>query len=214
MNTHSPSFTIGYLIKRTWLLLLTGLALIGQAQEVRIESLSRGVLTWTNAHLYGTCRIEWAPSVEGPWYDSWAPLTNLVVTNRLMSVQVPMFYRVVCEPPPEPVFTNVSAGAAVTLIQDNSDEPEFVILDVRTPTEFAPAHIVGAINIDFRDSSFTASVGALDRTRRYLVYCASGGRSAMAMEVLRNLGFLEVYNMLGGFGLFSTLPEAQPLIEP
>ena len=48
-----------------------------------------------------------------------------------------------------PVIKDVTAQEAFTLVLENRDNPDFVILDVRTPEEFAAGHIARAINIDF-----------------------------------------------------------------
>ena len=73
-----------------------------------------------------------------------------------------------------------------------------VILDVRTPEEFAAGHLPGAINIDFNAEDFEQKVSALDKNKTYLVHCASGGRSARACKKLDRLNFPSLYNLKGG----------------
>ncbi len=74
-----------------------------------------------------------------------------------------------------------------------------VILDVRTPDEFAAGHMKGAKNIDFIEKDFTEKVAALDKNKTYLVHCASGRRSAQAAEeMVKKLKFTNVYNLEGG----------------
>ena len=73
-----------------------------------------------------------------------------------------------------------------------------VVLDVRTPEEFAKGHIPGAKLIDFKASDFTARIEKLDKSKRYLVHCAVGGRSAKAAEQMVKLGFPNVVNLDGG----------------
>lgn len=188
---------------------------IAWSQEVRIESLSvEGRITWTNSTLNGTCHVEWASSVDGPWHSSWEGLTGILVTSHIMEAQLPVFYRVVCEPAPVQKITNVSASTALDLILENQDQPDFVLLDIRTPGEYGSRHIRGAANLDFYSASFGTELAKLDRNRRYLIYCASGGRSGRAVETMRELEFMTVYNLTGGFGAFSVLPNAAPLLEP
>src|SRR4051794_13603585 len=57
-----------------------------------------------------------------------------------------------------------------------------IVLDVRTPNEFALGHIPDAVNIDWNGKDFTERVAALDRGHTYLVHCAAGGRSARACD--------------------------------
>src|SRR5690606_14763674 len=76
--------------------------------------------------------------------------------------------------------------------------PDAVVLDVRTPEEFASGHLEGARNIDFMDASFAEKLAALDRSGPYLIHCASGGRSSRALRTLQELGFQTVVHLDGG----------------
>ncbi len=89
-----------------------------------------------------------------------------------------------------------------------------MILDVRTPAEYSQRHIASALNLDFYSAGFQSDLDKLDRTKTYFVYCASGSRSRQAAEVMRKLGFLQVYNMSSGFGSFAALNGASPFLEP
>ena len=73
-----------------------------------------------------------------------------------------------------------------------------VVLDVRTPDEFAKGHIPGAKLIDFKAADFTAQIEKLDKSKRYLVHCAVGGRSAKACGQMDSLKFEKVLNLSGG----------------
>ena len=79
------------------------------------------------------------------------------------------------------------------------EHPEAVVLDVRTEDEFESGHIPNALNIDLRmGTGFIDKVNALDKNKSYYVYCRSGARSAQAVQVMRDLGFSETYNLIGG----------------
>lgn len=90
---------------------------------------------------------------------------------------------------PEPVTTTSTVTATVTetttllqiaqditvresysMIQDNIDNPDFVIIDVRTPEERAASYIEGSINLDWSGGVFAVEVGSLDRYKTYLIY--------------------------------------------
>lgn len=75
---------------------------------------------------------------------------------------------------------------------------DVVILDVRTPAEFADGHIANAINIDAQSGSFAAEIEGLDKTKTYAVYCRSGNRSGTATQIMAEAGFSKLYNMNGG----------------
>ena len=73
-----------------------------------------------------------------------------------------------------------------------------VVLDVRTPKEFAAGHLAGAVNIDWNADDFGKKVAALDKSKTYLVHCAVGGRSAKASDKMTAIQFTNVYNLEGG----------------
>lgn len=73
-----------------------------------------------------------------------------------------------------------------------------VVLDVRTPTEFAGGHLAGAVNLDYQAAGFADQLDALDRAAPYLLYCRTGNRSASVREMMRDLGFVEVHEIAGG----------------
>lgn len=76
--------------------------------------------------------------------------------------------------------------------------PGIVILDVRTPEEFAQGHIAGSININVESPDFTSKLEQLDKSQTYAVYCRSGRRSGVATQQMESLGFTSLYNMNGG----------------
>lgn len=80
-----------------------------------------------------------------------------------------------------------------------SSTPEAVLVDVRKPEEVAAGKIEGAVNIDYTDSSFTAEVGKLDKTKPYFLYCKSGKRSSQAADQMEELGFQDLYVLEGGY---------------
>ena len=81
--------------------------------------------------------------------------------------------------------------------------PGAVLLDVRTPAEFAEGHIDGAINIDFESAGFADAVGALDRDVPYAIYCRSGNRSGQAEAVMAGMGFTSMTDLTGGIGAWT-----------
>ncbi len=99
-----------------------------------------------------------------------------------------------------PIIEDISTEGANALILEFQGDSTFAVLDVRTPGEYAGGHLADAILIDYTSASFSEELSELDREFTYLIYCQSGGRSGQAKDVMRGLGFLLVYNMLGGFG--------------
>jgi len=79
------------------------------------------------------------------------------------------------------------------------DHPDAVILDVRTPQEYASGHIPHAVLKNFYDQDFSQQLDSLDKSKTYLVYCARGGRSSQASEMMVKKGFKNVFNLQNGF---------------
>ena len=79
-----------------------------------------------------------------------------------------------------------------------SPPADLVVLDIRTPEEFAAGHLAGAINVDYYASDFESQLRELDLTAPYVMYCNSGNRSANALPLMDSIGFDEVYELDGG----------------
>jgi rhodanese-related sulfurtransferase len=72
---------------------------------------------------------------------------------------------------------------------------DVIIIDVRTPEEFAQGHLDGAVNLDVEGGEFEAGLADLDPAAAYSVYCRSGRRSAIAADVMAQNGFTEVTDL-------------------
>ena len=90
----------------------------------------------------------------------------------------------------------VSAGLVDRLLRR---DPVLHVIDVRTPEEFASAHIAGAINLPHDLLETQASSLPADHAAPIVVYCRSGRRSALAVETLRKLGYTQVLHLEGDF---------------
>lgn len=104
----------------------------------------------------------------------------------------------------------VSPSRAVEIIEEAP--PGLVILDVRTPEEFAGGHLAGAVNLDYYAPGFAAALAALDREAPYVLYCRTDNRSAEVREMMRSLGFSEVHEMDGG--IVAWAEQGLPFVRP
>ena len=83
------------------------------------------------------------------------------------------------------------------------DPAREILVDVRTPVEFDAGHIDGALNIDWFSEDFNEQVKKLEKNKTIYVYCKKGGRSLKSQARLKELGFLNVVNLDGGFDAYS-----------
>jgi phage shock protein E len=77
--------------------------------------------------------------------------------------------------------------------------PDAVVLDLRTADELKHGMIPKAQHLDFFGKEFEKKINALDRSKPYFIYCASGGRSGETLELMEKKGFAIIYNLESGF---------------
>ena len=105
--------------------------------------------------------------------------------------------------------TPVPVKQAVERMKKSS---EIIVVDIRTPGEFAKGHIKKAINIDMNDKDFAKKLAKLDRKKTYLMHCRSGGRSSASVPVWHRLGFKNVLHLSAG--TLGWVKAGQPLVVP
>jgi phage shock protein E len=75
---------------------------------------------------------------------------------------------------------------------------EVVLIDVRTPEEFAAGHLPNALNINVESADFETQIAALDKNTTYGIYCRSGNRSTVASDKMAQAGFTSLINSTAG----------------
>ena len=91
-------------------------------------------------------------------------------------------------------YKQISMDEAVTMM---AEETDYIILDVRTPEEFAEKHIPNAINVP-NETIGKDDIPELPRKDQMIfVYCRSGNRSKHASEKLAKLGYTNIYEFGG-----------------
>jgi len=78
------------------------------------------------------------------------------------------------------------------------DNGKALLLDIRTPQEFAAGHIERAVNIDWYSPDFQVQISKLDREVPLLIYCRSGNRTGQAKSKFAAMGFKSVANLKYG----------------
>ena len=100
-----------------------------------------------------------------------------------------------------PGISTVSAQEAAAIV--DNPPADLVVLDVRTPEEFAAGHLDGALLVDFYDADFADQLAALDPEIPYVVYCRSGNRSGQTLSIMQQLGFSSAVDVQGGIVAWS-----------
>ena len=125
-------------------------------------------------------------------------LKNLIVLTLSVSLIIGVTLVAGCVGDETATIKDITPQEAFTLIEDNQNNSDFVIIDVRTAEEFADGYIENATNIDFYSETFQDMLNNLDKNKTYLIYCRSGARSGSTLDIMDELNFDEVYNILGG----------------
>ena len=86
-----------------------------------------------------------------------------------------------------------------------------VVLDVRTPAEFAEGHVPGAINIPNGELAARVAELADAKGRDIVVYCRSGVRAAQALDVLDKAGFTRLFHLQGDYNRWTE--EQRPVVK-
>ena len=94
----------------------------------------------------------------------------------------------------------------------SAESTKGIILDVRTPSEVASGNIAGSIAMDYSQGNFESQIADLPKDSEIYVYCAVGGRSSKAADLLIQQGFTKVYNLQGG--LTAWKEAGLPIITP
>lgn len=82
---------------------------------------------------------------------------------------------------------------------------EITVIDVRNKNELLSGMIPESIHISLLNSTFKSKINKLDRSKTYIAYCKSGIRSARACQIMKKLGFEDVYNLKGGIQAWNKL---------
>lgn len=95
-------------------------------------------------------------------------------------------------------FEEIEPKEAFTILEKNRDNPDLVVLDVRTPEEYEKGHIEDANLLNVKSRDFENELEKMDKNKKYFVYCKAGIRGCKAVELMEKHGYSEVHNIAGG----------------
>lgn len=103
-------------------------------------------------------------------------------------------------------FSQEKPGNCTTPVEIGADEAyDFIIsknpiiIDIRTHLEYEEERLENvSYNIDFYAEDFKAKLNELDKNAKYLIYCRTGRRTGLALEIMKELGFKDIHHIKGG----------------
>lgn len=95
-------------------------------------------------------------------------------------------------------FEEIEPKDAFNILEKNKDNPDLVVLDVRTPEEYDEGHIEDAYLLNIKSKDFEDELEKMDKDKTYFVYCKAGIRGCKATDLMENHGYKEVHNISGG----------------
>ena len=98
---------------------------------------------------------------------------------------------------PEVCARDINLAEALTAIHKQGTD--FRIVDVRTRGEYEEGHLPGAINMNIADPNFPIMLQELDKRASVLVYCRTGRRSGIAVNIMERMGFTNILHMKDGW---------------
>ena len=97
--------------------------------------------------------------------------------------------------------------SVITLISPedlNSANDNILLIDVRTPNEYASGHIQNSVNIDYRAENFKELIQELDKNQDVYVYCKVGGRSGSLLLERASKAVIGEIHLCATISLLST----------
>ena len=98
------------------------------------------------------------------------------------------------------LYADVTAEEAQRLIESSGgyQSDTLLVVDVRTPKEFAAKHISNATLVPFEELDKRYRTDVPDMREKIVVYCSSGERSRLACDLLGRAGYTNLYNVQDG----------------
>ena len=97
-----------------------------------------------------------------------------------------------------PVFSDtVTQLSQASFLDQSNKEADRLVLDVRSPQEFAAGHIPGAVNVPYTDIENQLEKLAPYQSKPIVIYCRSGRRAEIAAAILHKSNFLKLAHLEG-----------------
>ena len=91
--------------------------------------------------------------------------------------------------------SNSSSSTSTEQVGKVELTPVSKVIDVRSAEEFSTGYVQGATNLDYESGQLASSLSTLDKEAAYSVYCRSGRRSALAVQLMKDAEFTNVTDL-------------------
>src|SRR5688572_23255611 len=125
--------------------------------------------------------------------------TAVIIACTLLGAAGLVMNSLAADPAPKVADSAPRISQAELLARLDRKDPGTVVLDVRTPAEFAAGHVPGARNISHDQLATRLGELAGQRDGEIVVYCRSGRRTLLAEDVLRQAGFSKLRHLDGDY---------------
>lgn len=95
-------------------------------------------------------------------------------------------------------FEEIEPKEVFNILEKNRGNPDFVVLDVRTPEDYDEGHIENAYLLNIKSKDFEDELKKMDKNKKYFVYCRTGRKSRKAVELMEKSGYKEAHGITGG----------------
>ena len=97
---------------------------------------------------------------------------------------------------------------------DDAIKDADLLLDVRDPDEYRVSHIPGAVNVSrgMLEFKFSNDPALENRDMKIVCYCKTSGRAALSAQALKEMGYMHVQSIAGGFDAWQE--AGKPVVQP
>jgi len=93
------------------------------------------------------------------------------------------------------MYSNINGSSFEEALKQDSS---IVLIDVRTEGEYRMGHIPNSLHLDLFSPDLQNKIQALDKDKKYFIYCRSGSRSAHVCSMMGHMGFKNLSNLYRG----------------
>ncbi len=116
--------------------------------------------------------------------------------NRFAFIIITLLLNCMLSTPAFAEFKAITSHEAFKIFEEQ--RADVIFIDLRTEAAYNLRHIKNSKSMNYYSKQFQENIDKLDKTPTYIIYCRPGMRSARTFQVMKKLGFSNVYHMTDG----------------